>query len=119
MKIFRPRAEDIFDWGGRQLEPQIRSRITVGNIVRVQAEQDPQLGWVETPYLRVADVDGDALTGVVDDPYRGADHELLNGDTISFERLDVMEIPTDWDGNEGLLPHVEYTGLVRDITGML
>jgi hypothetical protein len=120
-QVFRPRSEDVYDWAGRQLDPDIRRLIGVGNVVRVQvsATRDLQPEWVDTPYVRVTSQAGDHLTGVVDDPYRSDYSPMSNGQVIEFDRADVMEIPLDWPENEALAPKATYTGSGREITGML
>lgn len=75
-RIFRPRFEDIFDWGGGQLMPHIRDAFGVGNIVRIQVEENPQPGWVDTPYVRISGASEDGtFVGVVEDPYRDDSYE--------------------------------------------
>jgi hypothetical protein len=120
-RVVRPRPEDVYDWAGNQLDPGIRRLVGVGSVVRVQVMEsgDPEGGWVDTPYLRVTGQDGDRLTGVVDDPYRSESSALSDGEVIEFDRVDVMEIPLDWPGNEALAPAATHTGTSREVTGYL
>ncbi|MFD7022918.1 hypothetical protein [Promicromonospora sukumoe] len=120
-QLFRPRSEDVYDWAGGQLHPEIRQLVAVGNVVRVQVSEngDPSTGWSDTPYLRVTEQDGDRLTGIVDDPYRSQYSALENGTVIEFDRADVTEIPLDWPENEALAPRATHTGRGREITGYI
>ncbi|GAA2239821.1 hypothetical protein GCM10010413_46910 [Promicromonospora sukumoe] len=120
-QLFRPRSEDVYDWSGGQLHPEIRQLVTVGNVVRVQVSENgsAETGWSDTPYLRVTLQDGDRLTGVVDDPYRSQYSALDNGTVIEFDRADVTEIPLDWTENEALAPSATHTGRGREITGYI
>ncbi|MGW2094563.1 hypothetical protein [Promicromonospora sukumoe] len=120
-QVFRPRPEDVFDWSGGQLDPEVRRHVAVGNVVRVQVSEngDASTGWSDTPYVRVTEQDGDRLTGVVDDPYRSQYSALDNGTVIEFDRADFTEIPLDWPENEALAPSTTHTGRGREITGYI
>lgn len=130
-EVFQPRPEEINDWSGHQLDPEIRRSIGPGNIVRIQiqatspdgapaAPSDPVDAWhSDTPYLKIVEVDGDRLTGEVDDPYRSDYSWMKNGRIIEFDRSAVTEIPLQWDGNEKLAEQAELTGLARQITGAI
>lgn len=130
-EVFQPRPEEINDWSGQQLDPKIRQSIGPGNIVRIQiqatspdgapsAPSDPVDAWHgDTPYLKIVEVDGDRLTGEVDDPYRSDYTWMKNGRIIEFDRSAVTEIPLQWDGNEKLAEQAEFTGLGRQVTGAI
>ncbi len=120
-QVFRPRPEDICDWAGGQLHPEVRHHVAVGNVVRVQLSEggSPGAGWSDTPYLRVTEQDGDRLTGVGDDPHRSQYSALDNGTVIEFDRADVTEIPLDWPDNEALAPKAIHTGRGRQTTGYI
>ncbi|WP_328531520.1 hypothetical protein OG984_10450 [Nocardioides sp. NBC_00368] len=130
-EVFQPRPEEINDWSGQQLDPKIRQSIGLGNIVRIQIQatspdgapatpSDPVDAWHgDTPYLKIVEVDGDRLTGEVDDPYRSGHSWMKNGRMIEFDRWAVTEIPLQWDGNEKLAEQAEFTGLGRQVTGSI
>lgn len=73
----------------------------------------------DTPYLKIVEVDGDRLTGEVDDPYRSDHSWMKNGSMVEFDRSAVTEIPLQWDGNEKLAEQAEFTGLGRQVTGSI
>ncbi|MFD6448572.1 hypothetical protein ACFWEJ_25955 [Promicromonospora sp. NPDC060204] len=120
-QVFRPRSEDIYDWSGGQLHPEIRQHVGVGNVVRVQVSENgsADTGWSDTPYVLVTGQGGDRLTGIVDDPYRSQYSALDNGTVIEFDRADCTEIPLDWPENEALAPRATHTGQGREITGYI
>ena len=111
----------LSDWSGYLLDPAILQALTVGNVVRIQIQQfeDYSRGWTVSPYARITEVDGDDLAGVIADPYRTSDEpEVSNGDIVHFVRKSVIEIPTDWEGNEDLEGLAVRTGGGR-MTGIL
>lgn len=113
--------DGLSDWSGWLLDPAILQALSPGHVVRIQIQQfeDYSKGWIVSPYARITGVDGDELTGVIDDPYRSSDEpEVSNGDIVRFRRRSVIEIPTDWEGNEDLEAIAVRTGEGR-MTGLL
>ena len=119
ISFYLPLEQDIYDWNGDQLHPDIRKQLTVNHIVRIQVIYPEQLG--EAVYVQITKVMDDDLEGVVLDTYRqffeGEIIYLENGEVLRFPRACVIEVPIDW--NESLKPLAQYTGLARSITGML
>lgn len=115
-------SSGLSDWSGMLLDYAILDALVVGNLVRIQVEERPDSsasGWTNTPYLRITDVEGDQLSGVIDDPYRSEDDlGLPNGAVVQFRRPSVIEIPTDWEGNKNLAEIAVRTGEAR-MTGLL
>ncbi len=125
--IFSPKEEDVYDWSGRQLSPETRGHIRAGNFVRVQLNDEVNDA-IEAVYVEITEVDEqDLLHGIVRDTYRtdnaseNGGVRVENGETISFARRCVIEIPHLWEGNENLRDLVEQarTGPARSITGIL
>ncbi len=116
-----PPEEDIYDWGGEQLYPEIRSHLAIGDTVRVQVVYGTE-GISEAVYVEITDVAGSDLIGTVLDTYRQfLKNEIVyidNGETIRFPRASVMEIPIGWNQNEALRLAAEQTGIRRVPTGM-
>lgn len=111
----------LSDWSGMLLDTEILDLLTVGHVVRIQIQQfeDVGRGWTVSPYVRITDARGDDLSGVVDDPYRDSDEpEVSNGVDVRFSRRSVIEIPTDWEGNEDLEAAAVRTGESR-MSGLL
>lgn len=117
-----PLEEDIYDWGGEQLYPEIRSHLAVGDTVRIQVAYGTE-GLGEAIYVEITDVVGSDLIGSVLPTYRqffeGETIYIENGETIRFPRACVMEIPIGWNQNEALRLAAKQTGLGRTITGMM
>ncbi|TKT79053.1 hypothetical protein [Aquamicrobium sp. LC103] len=125
--VFSPEEEDVYDWSGRQILPEIRRHIRAGNCVRIQV-QDEANDYVEAVYVDITEVDEqDILHGIVQDIHRSEmpdgieTFRVENGETISFARRSVIEIPHDWEENENLRDLVEQalTGPARSMTGIL
>jgi hypothetical protein len=125
--VFSPEDKDIYDWSGRQLSPETRRHIRPGNCVRIQVH-DQVNGSVEAVYVDITEVDErDFLHGIVQETYRvekadGIERvRIEDGETISFARQCVIEIPHLWDGNENLRDLVDQarTGPARSMTGIL
>ena len=105
--VFRP--EQVTAWSGVILEESARDRIGEGNIVRIQVNSLEREGR-DSPYVRIISVDGDAMAGEVLSVYARENYIVKNGETVAFERLDIIEIPwechdwgdDEWSGNENL-----------------
>lgn len=120
--FYIPLESDIYDWGGEQLYPEIRTHLNIGDTVRIQAVYGTE-GLGEAIYVEITDVDGSDLIGTVLDTYRqffeGEVIYIENGESIRFPRACVMEIPIGWNQNEALRLSAKPTGLGRAVTGML
>ncbi|QLE54012.1 hypothetical protein FD724_40100 (plasmid) [Nostoc sp. C057] len=106
--VFFHHQEDVYDWEGKPLNPEIRSAITVNNIVRVSVKHSS--GYSEGIYVQITTVDGSDLVGIVQDTYRqffeGETIYVENGESICFSRASIIEVPLNWDGNENLFDAV-------------
>lgn len=115
----QPEVQDLYDWGGEQLHPDLRQCLTVGHIVRVQVNY-PMDCW-EAIYVEITGVEGPDLIGIVLDTdrqfFEGEIIYVENGETVRFLRTCVMEVPLSW--NPDLQSVAAKTGLGRTITGVL
>ena len=119
VSVNQPDEEDVYDWHGAQLNPDIRQHLTVNHVVRIQVNYPENLG--EAIYVQINEVVEDDLIATVLDTYRHfLEDEIIyveNGDIIRFSRACVMEVPIDW--NPDLKAVARFTGLGRSVTGML
>lgn len=88
-------SRTLTDWHGKVLRPEARDLVGVGNIVRVVVKH-PNL-YAEAIYLRIVEVVGDNLKGVVLSTYRSQEEYVKDGEIIEFKRKHITEIP-DGDG---------------------
>jgi hypothetical protein len=115
-----PESEDIYDWHGHQLKPEVRKDVGMDNIVRIQFAHAN--GYAEAIYVKIIAVDGEFLKGRVLDLYRTQEEYVRNGEIVSFLRDMIMEIPLEgmFQENKNLKHIVEKrTGKKRGITGVL
>jgi hypothetical protein len=103
-KVFFELRENVYDWYGTLLNPEIRNAITVNNIVRICVKHSD--GYSEAIYVQVTSVEGLDLVGIVQDTYRHfLDGEIIyveNYESIRFPRASIIEVPLTWDENENL-----------------
>jgi hypothetical protein len=120
--VTRPEYDDLYDWSGHQLKPELRQALTAGNIARIQL-QHLESGYSEAVYVQITSANETELTGIVLDTYRhffeGEMIYVENGATLSFARACVLEIPLEWNANAGLKPLAQLTGFGRTVTGIL
>ena len=102
--VFFHHQEDVYDWGGQLLNPEIRSAIAVNNIVRVVVQHNS--GYSEAIYVQITGVEGLYLVGIVQDTYRqffeGETIYVENGELVRFPRASIIEVPLGWNENENL-----------------
>lgn len=102
--VFFHHQDDVYDWNGTQLKPEIRDAIATCNIVRVVVKHDS--GYAEAIYVQITAVEASDLVGTVLDTYRqffeGEIIYVENDESIRFPRICVIEVPLTWDGNKNL-----------------
>lgn len=103
-EVFFDIRASVCDWNGQLLNPDIRSAITVNNVVRVSVKHGS--GYSEGIYIQVTAVSGSDLVGIVQDTYRhffeGEIIYVENGELIRFPRASIIEVPLGWDENKSL-----------------
>lgn len=76
-------APHVTDWSGNVLNTQARKELIVGDIVRVSIDLRPM-------YIKICQIQGNHLTGVVDDPYRGCFYNYYTCD-ICHNKLNIKD----------------------------
>ncbi len=116
--FFIPKTEDVYDWNGNQLTPEIRECVNVGNIIRIQVCH-PSVD--EAIYIEIIESNLEMLKGIVLDTYRTdiGPKAVEDGELIEFPRVCIIEVPFGWDENSNLIDKAVYTNKNKGITGII
>lgn len=111
----------LSDWSGNHLSRKCLYKLNLGNIVRIHVgnrTNDPNYEYECAPYVRIWKICKDGkFKGIIEDPYMtpGIEYSYQNGESITFSRAHIVEIPTKWRGNKNLRRLVPQKTTVNSI----